>query len=171
MKKSVERDRTLEAFKALVQYLRGALWWVRNDLLKQRQRSFNQKDEHKGHPALSVRNSPIGRRYEAVPMLTGTSGHSLRSEVRSDCVTVVGMMKDDPKHVTYFGSIVEPGMYSVEELLDGVTAKCDVEEDKNRKLVKKAWYETRVMCPNWDKPMVCAEERTQLNNFCMRHGL
>ena len=177
MEKSADRDCTLEAFKALVPYLRGALWWVRNDLLKKRQRTFNQKDEHKGHPALSVRNSPIGGRHEAVPMLMGTSGHSLRPEVRSDCVTVVGMTKGDPKHITYFGSIVEPGLYRVEELLEGVAKKPGIEEASNAKvgkdwsLIRKAWYEIRSMCPNWDKPMVSAEERTQLNNFCMRHGL
>lgn len=174
MEKSVERDRTLEAFKAFVPHLRGALWWVRNDLLKKRQKTFNQKDAHKGHPALSIRISSIGGRHDAVPMLTGTSGHFLRPEVRKDCVTVVGMTAEDPEHITYFGSIVEPGMYSIEEILDGVVAKDDVEEiqeGKRRFLFKKSWHEIRSMFPNWHKPTVNAEERTQLNNFCMRHGL
>ena len=110
-------------------------------------------------------------------MLTGTSGRSLRSKVRSDCVAVVGLTKGEPKHVTYFGSIVEPGLYRVEELLEGVAKKREIEEAPNAavgkgwSLVRKVWYELRPMLPNWDKPMVSAAERTQLNNFCMRHGL
>lgn len=177
MEKSVERDRTLEAFKALVPHLRGALWWVRNDLLKARQATFNQADVRKGHPALSVRSRPIGGRHDAVPMLMGTSGRLLRPKVREDCVTVVGMTAGDPEHLTYFGSIVEPGMYSVAEMLEGVAQKREVEavraakKDQGRALVKKPWHEIRPMCPNWDKPTVNVAERTQLNNFCMRHGL
>ena len=40
------RDLTFEAFRQLVPYLRGALWWAHNDLIKERQKEFNQDDDH-----------------------------------------------------------------------------------------------------------------------------
>ena len=170
-------DKTLEAFKALIPYLRGSLWWVRNDLLKERQRTFNQNDQHIGHPALSVRCTPIGSRYEPMPMLMGTTGGSFSSKRLSECVKVLGLTAEEPEHACYFGTIVEPGVYSVQDLLDGVTAKDDVEVSPSAKrgrpdaLLKVAWHKVRAMYPNWHKPTVDVGERTALNNFCMNHGL
>ena len=119
-------DRTLEAFKQLVQYLRGALWWIRNDLLKERQSAFNPEDAHKGHPALSLRLSPVESRYDAVPMLVGTSAKKLPSYSKAQCVAVRGLTAEEPDHLAYFGAIVEPGLYGVVELLDGVEKKNDI---------------------------------------------
>ena len=169
-------DITLETFKKFVSYMRGALWWVRNDLLKERQPTFNQYDPHEGHPALSLRLDPVESRLDAVPMLMGTTGGGLTLRTKSDCVVVTGLTKKDPDHKTYFGSIVEPGMYAVGELLDGVVKKNDVEiarakGGRGMELVRKSWYECRVMLPNWDKPMVNETELAELNNFCSKHGL
>lgn len=177
MSTTEEADRTLEAFKKIVPHLRGALWWVRNDLLKERQRTFNQNDEHIGHPALSVRIRPLGNRFEPIPMLMGTSGNSLGPLGRSTCVKVMNLTEDDPHHASYFGSIVEPGLYAVDDLLDGVVAKDDVEVVRKAKvgapaaLQKQAWHKNRVMCPNWHKPTVDTDERLELNNFCLSHGM
>ena len=175
MKDARSVDAMLEAFKKLVSYMRGSLWWVRNDLLKARQSTFNQYDQHKGHPALSLRLCPVESRLDAVPMLMGTSGDGLTRQTRKECVEVTGMTTKDPDHKTYFGSIVEPGLYVAEELLDGVAKKDDVVEGRdrggNKTLVLKPWHECRVMVPNWDKPMVDATEMTALNGFCSKHGL
>lgn len=171
------QDKTLDAFQKLVPHLRGALWWVRNDLLKARQSTFNQEDRHVGHPALSVRNRPIANRYEPIPMLMGTSGRSLSAKERSVCVKVVNMTAEEPDHPSYFGSIIEPGQYALYELLDGVVAKDNIEVARKAKvgspdaLQKVAWHKLRVMHPNWHKPMVDVNERTALNNFCMKHGI
>ncbi len=175
-KQKENEDLTLEAFTKLVQYLRGSLWWVRNDLLKERQSSFNKYDQHKGHPGLSLRLGRVESRLDAIPMLTGTSGNGLTEQTIKECVEVTGMTKKDPDHKTYFGSIVEPGMYIAGELLDGVVKKDDVEEKRAKKgrvveLVRKPWYECRVMIPNRDKPMVDASEMSALNDFCSKHGL
>lgn len=172
-----EQDLTLEAFKKLVPHMRGALWWVRNDLLKERQKTFNQKDTHIGHPVLSVCDCPIENRYEPIPMLMGTSGERFNARCRLECVKVVNLTREEPEHSTYFGSIVEPGMYTTVDLLDGVVAKNDVEVTPRAKvgdpaaLRMKAWHNDRVMYPNWHKPMVDAEELIDLNNFCIKHHL
>lgn len=170
-------DRTLEAFKNLAPYMRGALWWVRNDLLKARQETFNQDDDHIGHPALSVRCRPLRSRYEPIPMLMGTSARSFSSELKSECVKVVNLTEEDPKHASYFGTIVEPGLYTFEDLLDGISAKKEITASRQPQgkvpgvLRKEPWYKVRTMVPNGHKPMVDVDERTALNNFCMKHGI
>lgn len=168
-------DLMLEAFKKLVRYMRGSLWWVRNDLLKERQPTFNQYDRHEGHPALSLRLHPVESRLDAVPMLMGTSGNGLTQLSRNASVVVTGMTMRDPDHKTYFGSIVEPGMYVTEELLDGVVKKDDIEEVRGKKgrmeLARRPWYECRVMIPNWHKTMVNTSEMAALDDFCSKHGL
>lgn len=177
MEKAEDTDRTLEAFKKSVRYLRGSLWWVRNDLLKERQQAFNQRDTHIGHPVLSIKSCPIETRLDTVPMLMGTSGNNLTAYSKSQCVAVSGLTKKEPGHMVYFGSIVEPGLYSAGELLDGVIKKKDAvmdvksEDGCSGSLVRKPWYEYRVMAPNWDKTMVDAVERKQLDEFCARHGM
>lgn len=177
METTENKDRTLNAFKKLVSYMRGALWWVRNDLLKERQRAFNQSDTHIGHPALSIKDCPVETRLDTVPMLMGTSGSNLTAYSKSQCVAVSGLTRKEPGHMVYFGSIVEPGLYSADELLDGVIKKKDVvkqgksEDGCGGSLVRKPWYECRVMVPNWDKTMVDAAERKQLDEFCARHGM
>ena len=172
-----KQNRTFEVFKKLVPHLRGALWWVRNDLLKERQRAFNQNDNHIGHPALSIRSCPLENCYEPVPMLIGTSGNSFSAKRKSRCVKVVNLTKDEPEHPAYFGSIVEPGMYSIENLLDGVVAKNNVEVAPRAKvgdpaaLRMRAWHNDRVMYPNWHKSMLDDEELIDLNDFCIKHYL
>ena len=177
MGKTEYNDRTLEAFKKCIPYLRGSLWWVQNDLLKERQQAFNQRDTHIGHPVLSIKSCPIETRLDTVPMLMGTSGNNLTAHSKSQCVAVSGLTKKESGHMVYFGSIVEPGLYSAGELLDGVVKKKDVVKDVKFKdgcggsLVRKPWYECRGMVPNWDKTMVDAAEKKQLDEFCARHGM
>lgn len=177
MSSAKDADKTLEAFKKLVPYLRGALWWVRNDLLKERQPTFNQEDWHVGHPAMSVRCRPIENRFDPIPMLMGTTGRCFRSKRKSECVKVIGLTAEEPERPTYFGSIVEPGVYAFSDLLDGVAVKEDLAISKNARdgnsfaLQKTAWHKVRSMRPNWHKPTVDIGERTALNNFCMKHGI
>ena len=135
MGKTEYNDRTLEAFKKCIPYLRGSLWWVQNDLLKERQQAFNQRDTHIGHPVLSIKSCPIETRLDTVPMLMGTSGNNLTAHSKSQCVAVSGLTKKESGHMVYFGSIVEPGLYSAGELLDGVVKKKDVVKDVKFKMV------------------------------------
>ena len=175
-------DRTFEAFKKLVPYLRGALWWAQNDLIKDQHPTFNQNDEHKGHPLLSVSQREVQGRFDVVPMLVGTSGMKMDFKKRLGCIMVEGMTKEDPTHKTYFGSIVMPGRYSFEDLLTGVRpTKVDAigydkhtvkyHDDEHGFLRKNKWYAVRTMRPNQDKPMVSDTERRALNDWCKKHGI
>lgn len=175
-------DRTFEAFKKLVPYLRGALWWAQNDLIKDRHPMFNQEDAHEGHPLLSVCQREVKGRFDVVPMLVGTSGTKMDFIARSKCVLVTGLTKRAPDHKTYFGSIVMPGAYSFEDLLTGVRpTKVDDKEydrhtvkrrDDERGVVRKdKWHVARTMIPNWDKPVVSAIEMLALNAWCAKHGV
>ena len=176
-------DKAFEAFKQLVPYLRGALWWGRNDLIKSRQPQFNQRGEHIGHPLLSVRNAPVENRFDMLPMLVGTSGTRMNDNTKCKCVIVTGMTKSDSEHKTYFGSIVMPGSYSFSELMDSVRShKGDYtvhEYDTQRNckcaekgvILRSAWHQSRTMYPNEDKKMVSESEMQELNRWCNLHHL
>lgn len=155
-KQTRDEDLTLEAFKKLVPHLRGALWWAKNDVIKERVLKFNQKDAHLGHPILSIRKEEVLARAAAVPMLVGTSGHSFNDHQRRCCIDVVGMTKAEPERHTYFGSIVEPMLVRVSELLAGV---------------KPAKGECRYLRPNWDKPKVSESEMAMVDDYCIIHRL
>lgn len=169
------QSRTFEAFKELVPYLRGALWWARNDLIKQRHPEFNQNDNRIGHPLLSVRQCEVERRFDVIPMLVGTSGR------RSNCVVVSGMTSRDRDHKTYFGTIVLPGHYSFEDMRKGMSpSKVDFVSHEVRSFKRKsgergymrkeAWHRSRTMFPNWEKPMVSEDEKRDLDNWCKAHS-
>ena len=113
------KDRTFEAFQQCVPYLRGALWWARNSLIKDRHPTFNQNDDRNGHPLLSVSLRELRDRFDCVPMLVGTSGQKMRENQKKLCVMVRGMTRRDRAHETYFGSIVAPGLYAFADLLTG----------------------------------------------------
>lgn len=178
-----EVDRRLEAFKRLVPHLRGSLWWGRNDEIKNRFPAFNQNDGRVGHPLLSLRKDEVRLRGDGVPMLFGTSGTKMSGHQRQCCIDVVGLTKIDPGHHTYFGSIVEPAMYSVDEMLDGVTPKakgrsyvspdrCEVCMGGDRTvLIRMGWHDLRMMIPNRDKPVVSDDEMRMIDDFCLIHRL
>ena len=179
---TAKMDKMFDDFRKLVPYLRGALWWANNDLIKDRHPTFNQDDDHKGHPLLSVSKREVQGRFDVVPMLVGTTGTKMGVGQRSRCVLVKGMTKKAPEHNTYFGSIVMPGRYSFEDLLTGgrptkVDAvsydrhKVKRRDDERGYLHKDEWYDVRTMIPNWDKLMVSDAEMQSLNGWCKNHGI
>lgn len=176
-------DRVFETFKKVIPHLRGALWWGRNDLIKSRQAEFNPDDEHIGHPLLSVRKTPVESRFDMLPMLVGTTGVRMDDDEKGRCVIVTGMTKADPTHKTYFGAIVMPGNYSLEELIKNISRtkgeyfvkKYDRHtvhgKAERGNVLRRHWYENRTMYPNDDKRVVTEEEMKVLNNWCDRHHL
>ena len=173
----MKKDIQLEMFKKLVPYLRGALWWAQDDLIKDRNPQFNRREDRVGHPLLSVSKKEVTSRFGVVPMLVGTTGGSMSVERKLKCVMVVGMTKKDPKHRTYFGSIVQPGMYGVQDLMDGVkpvsTEFCLQYRKKNAKeyeCYRASWHHVRAMVPNIDKPRVSTDEMNVLDKWCVAHG-
>ena len=178
----MKKDIQLEMFKKLVPYLRGALWWAQNDLIKDRQSEFNQSDDRIGHPLLSVSTKEVTSRFGVVPMLVGTSGETMKAWEKSKCITVTGLTRRNPAHCTYFGSIVLPGRYEVQDLMDGVRAKQtnkfvsyrggrERKKDEQGFFQREEWHRIRTMLPNPDKPMVTAEERQTLDKWCAAHCL
>ena len=176
-------DRAFDAFKEMAPHLRGSLWWGRNDEIKERQSEFNQRDSHKGHPLLSIRKEEVSGRHDAVPMLVGTTGSSFGDHKKARCISVTGMTKDAPEHVTFFDSIVEPALFDVENMMDGVTPKAGRYsfEEKDRSKVRKhgekallrftPWHGCMAMMPNWDKLVVDADEMQMIDDYCLIHLL
>lgn len=176
-------DRVLDAFKKIVPHLRGALWWSDNDVIKERQPEFNQADAHMGHPVLSIRKEEVRDKMDAVPMLVGTSGNSFSQHQRNCCIDVVGMTKRDPQRHTYFGSIVEPMMVSVFEMLDGVKpvkgeygfaekSWGEVEPHDEKACLRIApRFKYRELRPNWDKPIANESEMAMIDDYCLIHLL
>lgn len=151
-------DRAFEAFKVLVPYLRGALWWAKDDLIKKQHTQFVVRDDRKGHPLLSVSKKSVENRFEAIPMLVGTSGMSMNDRTKFKCVLVSGMTAEDRDHKTYFGSIVQPGLYAIEDMMAGVG-----------KGTTHTGFTTRNIYPNEDKPLVNESERASLEAWCRRY--
>ena len=160
-------------------YQFGSLWWGRDDLIHDKQQQFVERDNRIGHPLLSVKRDELKSRLDTIPMLVGTSGTNLREEIRQNCVQVSGLTLKEPEHVTYFGSIVDPGLYGFADLLDGINHKeHSFRRPKKTKMDtpdnmpdRVPWYELRVMHPNQDKPFVNADERKNLESFCTCNGL
>ena len=178
-----ECDRSLDAFKKIVPHLRGALWWSQNDAIKELLPDFNQHDDHYGHPILSIRKEEVCSRADAIPMLLGTTGRSLSVHKRNCCIDVMGMTKEDPEHHTYFGSLVEPMIFSVAEMMSGVVPKKGEYQfrEKNRNevgrhgekayLSRVGFFEHRKLKPNWDKPVVSPPEMEMIDAYCIIHNL
>lgn len=175
-------DRSFEAFKRLVPHLRGSLWWGANDLVKEREPTFNQMDAHRSHPLLSLRKEELTRRADAVPMLMGTSGTRMYPNEKRRCIEVKGLSRRVQDHVTYFGSIIEPALYSVADMIDGVSVKRGertIEEIKDAphdgiargRCRFEHWTEHHRMVPNWDKPVVDKTEMAMVDDYCLIHQL
>ena len=137
-------DRLLNAFNTLYNYSFGTLWWCRERLL--RERFINWASPSKTHPTLSVRKTPLPSRYEAIPMLVGSS---------SQCgpLPVNGVSGDD--RTTYFGSIIEPGEVYMNEFME---VDADLE---SLTYTSSDW----TLYPNWSKKSVDQEEYARLEAF------
>lgn len=177
-------DRTFEAFKKLFPYLRGALWWARDDLIQEKQDQFRRRDDRIGHPLLSLRKDPVTERYDTIPMLLGTSkqGQTKGKMHQLDCVTVVGLTKADPKRETLFGTIVCPGQYEVSLLMEDAIKRDRISvrifdsqrpgRHKERATMSRdPWHKSKRMHRNEDKPTVSDDEMKELEEWCARHHM
>ncbi|MGN1358834.1 MAG: hypothetical protein ACI4X9_00070 [Kiritimatiellia bacterium] len=162
MKEEEVRDeRRWAMFRLTSDWVRGSLWWIGNELLKERQKEFNQRDNHVAHPGVSVADKPPEGLYDYVPMLFGTSARGYTPEKKAQCVEVKGLTRRAPDHRTYFGSIDKPGCYTPDEMLIG--------RHQTSRLTTKA--RRSVIWPNNEKPRVSPEELKRLERFCCEHRL
>lgn len=176
-------DRRLETFKTLVRHLRGSLWWGRDEEMQRWNPTFVRRDDRKGHPLLSLRKDEVESRFDCIPMLFGTSGGKMSDHGKNCCIDVVGLTRRDPGHHTYFGSIIEPVLYRVTDMMDSVSPKkgeCEFIEKDHREIAcggeratlhRRQWYAFKAMIPNQDKPVVTDDEMQMIDDFCSIHEL
>ena len=142
------------------------------------QPEFVEREDRIGHPLLSVMRVAPETRQDTVPMLVGTSGTHLRKSIKRHCVRVVGISEEEADHVSFFGSIMEPGLYDFEDLIDGVRRKVQAfrrpaKPVKNAAIVASEpvrWHELRVMRPNSFKSRLDAVEMEALEKFSEEVG-
>lgn len=176
-------NRSLEAFKNLVPHLRGALWWGSDESIHEKHPAFVCREDREGHPLLSLRQAEVHSAGDVVPMLFGTSGDGLWDCERCRCIAIKGVSGKDAEKLTYFGSIVEPGRYTVDELLDAVLPKkgsitfVEKKESARRKGAELATmrhasqYEFHSLVPNWGKLVVDKSEMPMIDRYCLDHNL
>lgn len=170
-------DRMFKLVKTAVQYGFGFLWWGRDDLIKKKQPTFVERTDRIGHPLLSIKQDDFQSRFDPVPMLVGTSSFHVSKKRQRLCVSVAALNRNEPDRICCFGTIVEPGFYDFDDILDGVIRKTDpslrnnlTDEDKYPS-DQRHWYYVRRMCPNTDKPHVNPDEERELDMFCERNHL
>lgn len=62
-----------QALGFLLDYSKGTLWWVNNDIWEQVIPDFVRKKGNKKHPGLSLAREKVEGLYSTIPMLIGTS--------------------------------------------------------------------------------------------------
>ena len=161
------KDILIDLMNLVVPFDFGSLWWGSDELIGKRIRQFTPSKI--GHPLLSLRRAKIEDRSAEFPMFFGTSGTHTRKSVLRESVAVVGLTKEELEHVTYFGTVLEPGFFRFEDVLDGVQAKPDPKRDRNEGLTP--WHKLRCMCPNDEKPRLLPSEMDNLEAFCKRNHI
>jgi len=91
----------------------GSLWWVDEELWKEKIPRYDSQSTRKAHPGLSIRQTPLVSPYEAIPFLHGTSKKGGKS------IMVHGLSKDE-NHTSYFGRIKSPIFIGLEFVLKKV---------------------------------------------------
>ena len=165
-------DREFQLLKGRCSFLYGRNWWGWNGLIEERQPDYIPSvDDKKApyHPLLSVRKNPVESRYDRIPMLFGTSGKKMAryltpEEIRN-CVAVQGLNNRHPDDITYFGSLVEPGEYSADDMLTVV------HDPPRPDGSQRSGTPHKLMAPNLTKPSLSKNELEELDRFCERHDL
>ena len=176
---TTESDPQFKIVKLFVPIRFGSLWWGRDDLIHEKQPVFCKNPDRHAHPLLSIKRDELKDRTDFIPMLVGTSGRNLSKKTKRGCVTVRGITQQEPNHESYFGSIVAPGFYGFDDILDGVIRKKQsfrrpekLQLDAPYAATERLpWHELRTMHPNHEKPRVNEKEEQDLNRFCRQHNL
>ena len=172
-------DKVFELAKQFMPYGFGSLWWGRDDLIRKAHKSFGCRKDRVGHPLLSVKRGEPQSRQDKIPMLVDTSGTKLRDVVKNRCVKVKALTAEEPSRISYFGSIICPGLYGFEDLLDGIVRKANSYRRSTKHGGKGPiaatepvpWYELRAMHPNEFKSHVDTDEKKDLERFCDENGI
>jgi hypothetical protein len=131
----------------------GTLWWIREDLWKERNPAYDQESEKIAHPGVSIRSSPPAGLYEFVPVLHGTS--------RSGPVAVLGLSRRQPLRPTYFGRLSFPAEIPILEFVRPA-------KDTDPEALVGPWYRRSRTSPNLDKLRVTPDEAAALEAWWSR---
>lgn len=136
----------LEIFNNYWSYLKGSIWWCREQLIRNRFLSTWNHSDSDAHPMLSLKEQILATEYDVIPMLVGTTGYRGPIVVRD--IT--------PNHSTVFGTIVEPGLFSIP----------DTQTQKNLKTKGEGYAgDVKNLWKNDYKPKVDATEMTRVDNY------
>jgi hypothetical protein len=133
----------------------GTLWWIREDLWKERQTDYDQQSESIGHPGLSIRSAPPEGLYEIVPLLHGTT--------RYGPIAVAGLTRRQPLRTTYFGQLLFPAQIPVTEFTRPAQ---DADPDE----LTGPWYCRARTSPNLDKLRITSDEAEVLTAWQAKLG-
>ena len=134
----------------------GAVWWVNEQILKERLPHYDQDSTREGHPCVSLRAGLARSLYDNVPMLFGTSGNQ-------GPVVARGLTKGSPKYATSFGQIIQPARLTVWEY---VTRKRRSEDELESSIEDDTWWPVR---PNAWKPRFNDTEMAALEEWQASH--
>ena len=90
----------------------GSLWWVDEQVWKERVGGYDKQSTKRGHPGVSLRRVPVRDSMEIVPLLHGTSGSA-------GPVVARGLSPDEdkgPNFPTSFGRLVIPAPLALDEM-------------------------------------------------------
>lgn len=136
----------LEIFNTFWSYLKGSIWWCREKLIRDRFSSAWHNSDSDAHPMLSLKEQILATEYDVIPMLVGTTGYRGPIVVRD--IT--------PSHSTVFGTIIEPGFFSISDT--------QTRKDLMKRGEGYAGDVTNLWLNEY-KPKVNAHEMTQLDNY------
>jgi len=134
----------------------GAVWWVNEEILKERLPHYDQDSTRDGHPCVSLRRGSAQSLFDMVPMLFGTSGNQ-------GPVVARGLTKGSPNYATSFGQIIQPASLTVWEY---VAKKCRSEDELESRTENLNW---RVR-PNAWKPRFNDSEMAALEEWQASHA-
>ncbi len=148
-------DRLEKAINTLFDYSIGTLWFVKEDLIKLRVQKYDQNSTRKGHPAVSIRKTPVVG-TERIPVLTGSS------QKREQSFPVKGVFGEDSE--SWFGNCFVPLM--IQDFLYGKSPekpKSPKEKALDRPYIK-------MVEKNHRKPKLNDEEFENLEKWLKNRG-
>lgn len=99
-------ERRFRSLDFLLDYSKGTLWWVHNDIWAKEIPDFQmpKRKSNKKHPGLSLARKKVSGLYSKIPMLIGSSRSCCRA---AKCLTVWHMSPEGSPHYD------KPGYFSV----------------------------------------------------------
>ena len=135
----------------LVNYMKGALWWGREYLLRRLGKWYSDRYDH---PLLSVCEKKVTWVREHIPMLVGSSSCRMKK-------SILVKMDEDQDTVTYFNTRIRPVIYMDDFFMRGVPLERGVKVDQK----ELSSLSKRSLRANFPKTHVNEEEMQAVERF------